>query len=167
MTPERAAHLTEEALNDVLIGMETPERQTHLAGCAECRGRLAEFRVGMKAFNASSLAWSEARVGARPARIASARPAMAFAWVGMALAAVILLVIGVPEWRHSQAVVVGSTPVAAQAQGDSSAQIAQDNELMRSVDMALSDNEESAMSEYHLQDGPHAHSRTRQELRTP
>jgi hypothetical protein len=34
------AHLTEEALDDVLIGMGSEEAALHLAACPECRARV-------------------------------------------------------------------------------------------------------------------------------
>jgi hypothetical protein len=48
---------------------------------------------------------------------------------------------------------------------DSEAQIAQDNDLLRSVNAALSTAEASPVREYHLSDGPHSPLRTRPEAR--
>jgi hypothetical protein len=82
-----------------------------------------------------------------------------FAPAGLAFAAMILLVMGLPVWNyHSRpAKSYGATPAITQQ--DSAEQIAQDNELLRSVDMALSSNEESPIGEYYLSGGPGPHSK--------
>jgi anti-sigma factor RsiW len=175
MTREKSAHLTEESLNDLLIGLGSQESNAHLAVCPACRSRVEEFQSTMQAFNRSSLAWSEARPEARPAtplartsRIKTRK--MAVAPLGWALAGTAFLAIGLPVWNARHHAVQGQVrnqavaPVASTT--DSEAQIAQDNELLRSVNMALNSNEESPISEYHLLDRPHARAKTRPELRS-
>ena len=98
----------------------------------------------------------------------SARPMAhraVFAPVGWALAtAVLLMTIGVPVWRHDHRSTLsnGTAPAAVE---DSPAQIAQGNDLLRSVDEALNTSEASPISEYHLSDGPQPHRKARPELR--
>jgi hypothetical protein len=120
----------------------------------------------MQMFNATSLKWSEAkaattlRVVSEPSR----RRALPIA-LGWALAATVLLAASVPLWNHFHHGSLPQRAATAAWPGDSDAQIAQDNELLRSVDVALNDNEASQISEYHLADGPQPHRRGRLELR--
>lgn len=163
MTSESSAHLSEEALDDVLIGLSSPESEAHLAVCGACRGQLEDFQSRVQVFNQTSLAWSESKpaISLRPKIEARARR-QRFLPLELAMAATLLLVIGVPVWNreHNQ---VSEQPVAqSAATGDSEAQIAQDNDLLRSVDAALSTNDESPISEYHLAVKPHSHMKARQ-----
>jgi len=181
-------HLTEDALNDLLIGLGTEESEAHVAACPECRSRVEEFQSTVQAFHTSSMAWSEFRSKFRTEFRSEPRPVLRVspparvkvrnAQLGWALAAAMLLAIGLPTWNANHrrvANVATPAPVAAPvaASGDptstdSDAQIAQDNELLRSVNLALNSEEESPVSEYHLLDKPRARSRaeSRSELRS-
>jgi hypothetical protein len=169
MTPGQSAHLSEEAINDVLIGLGTPESDAHLAHCSICSSKLTEFHSEMEAFNRSTLAWSEARPMGRLAEapMSKVREAM-FSPLVWALAATILVAIGVPLWNHGgHHPPLNNASVPVSVSQDSEAQIAQDNDLLRSVNVALNENEESPISEYHLLGASHPHARTRPELRKP
>ena len=162
MTIEFSAHLSEEAMNDVLIGLGSPESETHLAACARCRAQMEGFNSDMELFNSTTLAWSETRCATMPSpMVAPKRHLGLFAPVGMALAATLLVAIGAVAWNHN------SEPskkiaVARVATGqDDSAQIAADNELMRSVDLALSAGEESPLGELRMMARPHQRLKTR------
>ena len=67
MTPHNfaATHLSEDQLDEVLLGVASPEASAHLAGCDPCTERYLSFQTElqaqMSAFNQASLAWSEAR----------------------------------------------------------------------------------------------------------
>lgn len=67
MTPHNFAvtHLSEDQLDEVLLGVASPEVSAHLAGCDPCTERFVSFQtklqVQMSAFNQASLAWSKAR----------------------------------------------------------------------------------------------------------
>ena len=61
MTPSLSNHLSEEALDDVLIGLGSAESEAHLAVCPECRAEVETFRGDVALFNAASVAWSESR----------------------------------------------------------------------------------------------------------
>lgn len=166
MTEPRSAHLSEEALNDVLIGLGTPEAELHLARCEACRGQLEAFRSGLRVFNQATLTWSEARP-AKTFRVARPAPArhMLFASVEWALGAVILLMIGLPVWNHNHRVYHKSGAVPAVETEVSEAQIAEDNQLLLSVNEVLSEKEISPLSEYRLLKGPRLHRKARPELR--
>ena len=155
MTIELSAHLSEEAMNDVLIGLGSPEAEAHLAACPACRKQLEGFNGDMQLYNQASLRWSEARSATMPAPVVMAkRPMGRFAPIGMALAAAILISVGVLAWHHNHGTLENSA-VAPAAQQDDEAQIAADNELMRSVDVALSAGEESPLGEFRMAETPH------------
>lgn len=166
MTNKVSTHLSEEDLHDVLIGMSTPEADTHLAQCQVCRDQLEQFHATIQVFNQASLAWSEAR----PAMKLHAGNrfkfhALVFAPVGWALAAVALLAIGVPVWKYDHRSTFHNSPAPVTVPEDSEAQIAQDNDLLQSVNAVLTANEASPLSEYHLTDRPHPRVKARPELR--
>ena len=161
-------------MDDALMGLGAPEWEAHLAHCALCRGRLEAFRREVREFNQASLAWSEARAAQVPraAPRPKARPALAAA-AGWVLAAAVLLAIALPVWNHQHGSspgyasrdASGDAPAAVSVPGDSEAQIAEDNELLRSVNAVLNSDEASPISEYHLADGPRARLKGRRELR--
>jgi predicted anti-sigma-YlaC factor YlaD len=166
MTLQRSSHLSEEALNDVLIGLGSPEAEAHLDECEVCRGKLQAFRSEVNVFNQASLAWSESRAekSSCVAREARARSVI-FSPAVWALAALFLLVIGFPVWnRGHRALPDGKTETAVES-SVSEAQIAEDNNLLRSVNAVLSANEASPVSEYRLLDMPRSHRKARLESR--
>jgi len=175
MTNDSAVHLSEEALNDVLIGLGSPGDEAHLVACPACRARRADFRAQVQAFGESSLAWSEARAAAmpRPSKWQAARrvpiPAL-----GLALAAMLLVAVAAPLWHHfnsSGPSSSGAVVPPVSASGDSEAQIAQDNELLRSVDVALNTDAVAPLnpygfSPYGFSDKPRPHSKARRKRGT-
>jgi hypothetical protein len=166
MTTQLSNHLTEEALDDALIGLGSAESEAHLAVCPACRARVEEFRSDMKVFNDTTLAWSEARPV--PSLQGAARPKAhlpVFAPVGWALAAVVLLLLCVSVWNHDQRSASHEGFASVATPEDSETQIAQDNEMLRQVDVALNTGEASPISEYHLADGQHPRLKVRKELR--
>lgn len=166
MTTKLLNHLTDEALNDALIGLGSAESEAHLAACAVCRAKVEEFRSDMKVFNETTLAWSEARpVMSLPGAARPKAHLPIFAPVGWALVSVVLLLICVSVWNRDQRSASHTGFVSVAAPEDSEAQIAQDNELLRQVDVALSAGEASPINEYHLADRPHPRLKVRKELR--
>jgi predicted anti-sigma-YlaC factor YlaD len=165
MRDKPSTHLTEEAFDDALIGLGSPQTEAHLAECADCRDRLQEFRSQIDLFNQTSLAWSEARP-AKPVLIEEPRPRLSlvpYAPWGWVLAALLFLVIGVPVWQHTRHPItnLGSASVPQ----DSEEQIAQDNNLMRSVDAALNETEASPLREYNFTGRSHPRLKQRSEVR--
>ncbi len=71
MTPELLAaaqnsssHLSEDDLDEILMGVESPASSlalAHLATCESCGQRLEAFQADLALFNQASLAWSQAR----------------------------------------------------------------------------------------------------------
>jgi hypothetical protein len=165
MKPVTSEHLSEEALDDVLIGLGSPEAEAHLAVCELCRHQIKGFQSGVGAFNQASLAWSESKPRTSlqlPA--AKAGPA----WIPQltwAMGAVVLLLIGASVWNHNPAV-VPENPAVALVQADSETQIAEDNDLLKSINAALSESEASPVQQYGLSDQPRPHRRARRESRS-
>jgi len=164
MTPESTNHLSEEALDDVLIGLGSAESHAHLAECAECRAQVKTFRGDVALFNASSLAWSRSRM---PRHRASERSRVRLhaASMGWAVTAAALVAMALGIWHHHPAKATQQANTVQTQPSDSEAQIAQDNQLMQAVNAAISPDEASPIEEYKMLESPHlppkAHSKKR------
>jgi hypothetical protein len=164
MTPEISTHLSEEAMNDVLIGLASPESESHLNTCVICRSQLDVFRSTVQAFNQASLEWCQAMPAVALRAPARFRP-LVFAPATWVLAIALLLVAGIPAWIHLSHSSLHSVSAPAPVQQDSDAQISQDNDLLQSVNVALNESDVPPISKYYLSDGPHPQSKDRPELR--
>ncbi|MDR3745264.1 MAG: hypothetical protein P4K80_03940 [Acidobacteriaceae bacterium] len=169
MKPQSSAHLSQEALNDLLIGLGSSASQAHLEQCASCREQVESFRCGMDAFNSASLAWSEAGAGKSLPRRSQARHAF-FAPLAWTLATATLLLIGIPTWRHEHRApqsLVAAQRVAPQSEssGVSDAEIAEDNDLLRAVDAALRTDQPSPLRNQRPRES-HTHRKVRLESRS-
>jgi anti-sigma factor RsiW len=179
MNHNSAAHLSEEALNDLLIGIGAPESERHLEGCAECRARVDQFDAEMELLNQTTRAWSNyraERMESAPGKPATRRAVASWAGVfgtgarkmplatmGWATTAVLAAAIVLPVWRtHHQPPVGSMTPATAQQQ-ETEEQIAQDDQLMREVDAAINANEESPLGAYSSSKEPHPRQEDRAE----
>ena len=165
MTPELTNHLSEEALDDVLIGLGTAESHAHLAACAECSAQVATFRGDIALFNAASTAWSESR-RPQPRESAPRHRTLRAAFIGWAAVSVALLVMAVGIWRHRLESPAGQAHTVQPSQPvDSEAQIDQDNQLLQAVNAAISPDEASPIDEYKIVERGtsqgKAHSKTR------
>lgn len=163
-------HLSEEALDDVLIGLGSSESEAHLYACSACRDALQQFQSSMQTFNRASLAWSEARPMPKPmakavGRIHANSNRKVLAPLGWATAVALLVVLGL-QIRSHEIRQPSTVPLTSSSEsGDLEVQIAQDNQLLRSVDAALSASDMSTVNEYGLQSDlrgePRVHSRRR------
>ncbi|MDR3792930.1 MAG: hypothetical protein P4L03_06075 [Terracidiphilus sp.] len=148
MKSDFTAHLTEEALNDVLIGMGSEESERHLAACSVCRAQVEQFISGVELLDATSMAWSRQRAAQMPGLQPHAGVwRIPLATMGSAAAFVLLIAIAAPVWHRLDQPKVGyappavvQTPAAAQTE-DSETQIAQDNALLRDIDAAVNASE--------------------------
>ena len=142
------SHLSDEALDDVLIGLGSLASHAHLAQCPQCRARVESFQTTVDLFNQASRQFSEAQpvktLETVRTRHFIARPVLA-AW---AAAAAMLIVVGPAAWHVFAPHPVHAPAVATQAQ-DSESQIAEDNELLRQVNAAIAVPDD----EYHWLDG--------------
>lgn len=151
--PHALKHLTEEQFTECLLESETPaECREHLALCEQCHEELAVIQSSVGSFNSASLAWTESRP--TPSLRAAAgftRAATMLVPAGWALAAASLLVVGLPALHRQPAPARAYTQVASTpAAEDSDAEIAQDNHLLESVDLALAQVDRSPLSDYNL-----------------
>lgn len=144
------SHLSQEALDDVLIGVGSTGAQAHLAECAHCRARLTALSGIVSQLDASSLAWSRVRAAGLPEpRAGSGSHHWRFATMVATLGALLLTLLAVPVWHHQQmrAADADNAGRAASIQHPlppveiSAAEIAADNQLLHDVDSAVNTNE--------------------------
>jgi hypothetical protein len=157
MSSIRTGHLTDEqfaeCVADCAIVAPSPESEAHLRECPQCREELARFSASMEDFSSAAFGWSETQptVSLR----AVTRSLVGRAWLAPAIwavAAAVLLAAGVPMVIHHDRQPAAPADVAVvDGPDDSDAQIAEDNQLMRSVNMAIGVNDSSAMRGYGLQ----------------
>jgi hypothetical protein len=146
----QSQHLNDDQFAECLTAeYPQPVVQAHLAGCDRCREELGVFMASMDDFSHAALGWSRAkqeipRTGFKPVRRSFLQPLQ---W---ALACVLALAVGVPVAVHLDRTDAASPSVNSADAGDSAAQIAQDNRLMQSVDLALGQSDPSPYQEYHL-----------------
>ena len=163
MTPASINHLSQEALDDVLIGLGSAEAHAHLAVCSECRAGVETFRGDISLLNAASMAWSRSRrqipLRGRPfPRV----PAAVLGWA-VSAAAMAAMVIGI--WHHRSPAPPNQATTAQSQAVDSEAQIVQDNELLQAVNAAISTDEASPIEEYKILESPHPYSKAHSKKR--
>ena len=170
MSKQSATHLTEEALDDLLIGLTSVESEAHLAECAACRTKVQAFGAHLNVFNQASLSWSQSRAEALPAIRPAASAKVKSIWTALAplewaAAAAVLALLALPVWNRNQLPVPVGSAVATPSAPDTEAQIAEDNDLLKSVDAALNTNDASPIAEYDLIDRPRSHSKAKPKTR--
>src|SRR5947209_14106483 len=142
MTPASTIHLSEESLDDVLIGLGSENSRAHLAVCPECRAHVETFRGDVALFNSASMTWSESRrPQSRLSEVHTGRLRAAFlAWTAVA-AALAVMAFGI--WHHRSSAAPNQANTVQSRPLDSEAQIAQDNQLLQAVNAAISPDEAS------------------------
>lgn len=167
-------HLTNDQFTGMLMTGVTDEAcEKHLATCELCREELTAFSDSVGLFGATSLAWSKSKP-AESLRVTARRQVRraAYAPLGWALATAVAIGVAVPVWnydhRPDHSSPTGQVAAANSQAGDSPAEIAEDNQLLQSVNVALNTNEASPLPEYRLLNTMHASGRParRQDLRT-
>ena len=166
MTISTNGHFTNDEFTELLIsGALSEERRSHLSQCDRCRQDAEDFTLSVGIFNTTSLAWSETRPkkSLRATARSQVRRALYFP-VAWALAAALFILVGIPVWNHSHQLAFSHQARTTSAPDDS-ADIAQDNELLQSVNVALNTEDASPLPEYRLYDRPrkatHVDARTR------
>jgi hypothetical protein len=132
-------HLTDEQFADLLSGEWKTDLRIHEESCADCRSELDQVQSAIRGFNEVGLRWAEIQAPRRvpvPSKW-SLRLHTIPRW-SMAAAAMLIIgtAVGVHEIR--QPVVQAPTTVAVTASEPSKAVIADDNQLMQSIDQELS-----------------------------
>jgi predicted anti-sigma-YlaC factor YlaD len=158
MMPPTSGHLTDDQFTECVIMAPSAASEAHLRDCAQCRQELVRFTTSMSDFGMAALAWSESQPQVSLRGVATPRhPHPLLVHARWAVVAALVLIIGVPvvlHGDHEAKVVPGTTAVATEVPDDSDAQIAQDNQLMRSVDVAIGMSEPSPFRQYGLQESP-------------
>lgn len=144
-------HLTEEELDDVLLGIGTAEAQSHLDTCELCTAQLAPFQTSVAAFNESSLAWAQAKSNTISRDLSTARLSTArrqpIAWAaGISSLAAIGFVLGLSLHRAPEVVTPASTTETALV--DNAQEIAADNEMLAAINSELSSTAPAALQPF-------------------
>jgi predicted anti-sigma-YlaC factor YlaD len=146
--PLTSPHLTDDQFTECLIdNAPSGAAEAHLAACPQCRAELSRFLVSVDDFSSAALAWSYAQPAVSPRAIAAAaRPAF-LTPARWAIAAALLIVLGVPLVRHHNDDAVSTAAATAE---DTEAQIAQDNRLLQSVNVAIAVDDSAPLRQYQL-----------------
>jgi hypothetical protein len=161
MTTPSQQHLTDDQFAACLAGESpTADVRAHLAACDLCREEASLFFSSVESLDKTTLAWSKDQPSVSP-RAHVFQPARSFLapsvrWVAVAaLALVSVAVLLQRDYRdyRSYRTTPDAAVATASAPSDSAAQIAQDNKLLASVNMALAGTEPSPFSEYGLETG--------------
>ncbi len=141
------SHLTEDDLDEILMGIGSPAQNAHLAACDPCGERYAAFSVPFQAqmsrYNQATLDWSEARSNTISRDLAAHKPTprLTLGALHAATAAVVMAVaLGVHGgMRHSlQAADEATAPaVTVTVAVDDQHEIASDNEMLRAIDSEI------------------------------
>jgi hypothetical protein len=166
-------HLTEDQIDDALIGDLAAECAEHLAACEACRLRLIQAEAPLASFNDVSLAWSERRSATLPCPSPTAFSAgHARSLWATAAAAVIAFGVLVSAWHRpagsdavSQrqvppALVASTGPVQDSVVDPARAreeQIARDNQLLEAIDRELADPPPGLAADYQPQAAARSH----------
>ncbi len=166
MNSKLSNHLNDDQFMECAIGEEpSVEAAAHLRECEACREELARFGVSVSSFNSAAQAWGESLppmsvVGASVGQQGHRAPRPFFAVASYALAACLMLAVGFDVVHHVQGGGgSGAVSTASVPQEDSAAQIAQDNQLLMDVDVAIRSDDRSPVQEYGLE--PESNDRAR------
>jgi len=142
-------HLTEDQLDDQLMGDLAAAPAEHLATCALCTQRVAEAGAPLASFGAVSLAWAE-RVSATSEMPVVATPSTVWerrlGWsMALASCAVVMAITGANHGFagfNAQA----ASPAMSQsvASAPSSERVSSDNQMLKTIDFELADSSESS-----------------------
>jgi hypothetical protein len=133
-------HLTEDQLDDHLIGDLAAPAAAHLAACQLCSARVAAVAAPIASFQSVSLAWSERVSAAAPMpELPSARTLLErrLAWsFAIATCAVGLGLTGINH-KISAPAPAATAAIATHAATPTAAQLSSDNQLLRNIDREL------------------------------
>ncbi|SEB69551.1 hypothetical protein [Terriglobus roseus] len=139
--------LTDEQFADLLAGRPTSETLADLQGDADAAAELVALKSALHSYRAESLVWAERRSASAPSLAPAARRRarwMAVPQWSLAAVAVAAVAVGIGHFSGSNANdAVASTPTIATSSTLSASALperdfASDNELLTSIDAALS-----------------------------
>jgi hypothetical protein len=143
-------HLTDDQLDDHLIGDLAAEPAAHLAACQLCSARVAKAAAPMSSFQSVSLAWSERTSATAPM---PSLPSYRAVWEHRLIAAMALALcaagIGLSGAVHRFAPVrpeAAPATMTESAAAPSTEQLSQDNQLLNTIDHELAAASESPAS---------------------
>jgi hypothetical protein len=148
-------HLTQNELDEALMGIASEGRMAHLKDCVACNAHLAEFKSTLSVFNQAASAWSEAKSNAltrdlnqhrTPFRI-TAHAAWCCASI-LVLAAAATFGLGLHE-RSTQ--ITPAQAETASSEASSQREIASDDAMLRQIDSAIDTAEPSPEELYGIQ----------------
>ena len=147
MTSETAQnnspHLSDEALDDLLLDVGSVSDAAHLGRCAICSSRLEMFRSPMAHFNQASSAWSEARSNSISRELTPRRSSFAIL-PGWSIAAAFFFAVALSflVGIHRGITRNGTARVDAASSSvqvvDRQQEIASDNAMLHAIDTAIS-----------------------------
>jgi hypothetical protein len=156
-----SAHLTEDEIDEVLMGTASSGFDGHLARCSECRARLEQFHASMSLFNQATTVWSEAKSNAIDRDLTRHRTPFRLSAAAMwSCASVLLLILAGAAGMglHNRAADLDAANRISphvQPVGEPSAntyrekEIANDNALMADIDSAINNSEPSPEEFYY------------------
>lgn len=149
------AHLTEEELDDLLLGQAAPHAQQHLDACELCRAQLAPFQTAVAAFNDASMAWAQAKSNTISRDLSTIRPARTqpLAWslgAAMLVAVAVALSVGVHRTPSEAGTTAQSAQIqhAAQHAPHDPEEIAADNAMLEAINSAINPAEPSPIEPF-------------------
>ncbi len=132
-------HLSDDDLDDLLLGTASAACTAHAAACELCAQRLQSFRAGIATFNQASIAWSQARSNTLSRDLSTHRPQP---WLTLAAArsyaaallvvAAVMLTAGI---HHRALATSASQARVGHALG--SDELASDNALLDAIDSEI------------------------------
>lgn len=145
-------HLTDDDLDELMMGVDRPELQAHCAACAPCCSRISAFSASIQPFNDASLAWSQARSHTFTRDLSQHRQTWRLT-ANAARSAVAMLVLGLvasltagmhlrPAQVTGESLATVTQPAPHPFSADARAQqIARDNAMMQAIDAELTEPE--------------------------
>ncbi len=134
-------HLSEEALDDLLLGAGSAADEHHLAMCAVCSGRLAEFRTSLAIFNQASAAWSHARSNGISRELTPRAASHAAAAWSLACMTILAAAISLTSHLHRSPdlAAAGANEHVLEQAVSGEEEIASDNAMLAAIDSKLSE----------------------------
>ena len=138
------SHLSDDALDEVLMGISSPDAVAHLRVCEPCGQRVADFESQISLFNQASLAWSDARSNTLSRDLAAHKPTPRLTIPALcysAAAVVVAVAVGLSASMHRASATLeadnSSTQQIAATGGVDQHEIASDNQMLAAIDSEI------------------------------
>ena len=155
MTPLNQQHLTDDQFSEYLSGTRvSPATEAHVASCESCLAEVGLFLNSVDDFSAAAFDWSKSQPVISPRTKLSRQRHSMQTPLRWALATALLVAVSVPVIVHEEHGRSASGSSLDAQGGENPAQIAQDNNLLLSVNVALGTTDPSPFQEYGIANGP-------------